>query len=305
MPRIDWVDLSKWQGVIPAAVFSQWHAAGVQGVILKVGGGNDGRYKDTCFDANLSNARAGGLQQQGYWFNGLTDPAGDADFAHGITPPGFLIWADVENETPMPHWTPQQANAFQTRLEQLGHPTGAYMSQSVTFGDWSLINHRPLWVAAYGPASTPRVGSWAAPVLWQHSSSGQLPGYGGRLDVNETQSGFASIGNGALITQGTDDDEMISKETQDWISGELKRQIAQATTVNLYRNSATGSIAIADVSKGFWREFSSMPDMNTLKSLGVFDPDENLQNIDPSLYAGIKGECVATAKRFLAAAQSK
>lgn len=194
MPRVDWVDLSKWQGVIPTVVYRLWRSVGVQGVIFKVGGGNAGRYRDSAFVANLANAQAAGLLTQGYWFNGETDPVGDAEFAHSVTPPGFFIWADIENEGSMPHWNPPQANAFQTRLEQLGHPTGAYMSQSVTFGDWSLINRRPLWVAAYGPSSVPRVGSWRAPVLWQHSSSGQLPGYGGRLDVNEVQPGFAAAG---------------------------------------------------------------------------------------------------------------
>jgi len=225
MPRIDWVDLSKWQGVIPAVVYRLWRSSGVQGVIFKVGGGNAGRYRDSAFAANLANAQAAGLQTQGYWFNGETDPVADAEFAHSVTPPGFFIWADIENEGSMPHWNPPQANAFQTRLEQLGHPTGAYMSQSVTFGDWSLINHRPLWVAAYGPSSVPRVGSWRAPVLWQHSSSGQLPGYGGRLDVNEAQTGFTSIFSSPISR--TDDDEMLSPEAQDWLNKALDARVAK------------------------------------------------------------------------------
>lgn len=102
----------------------------------------------------------------------------------------------------------------------------------------------------------------------------------------------------------TDDDEMISKEAQDWISAELKRQLVASTTVNLYRNKANGSIAIADVSKGFWRAFKSMPDMSTFQALGIYDPDEQLQQVEDSTFNGIRQECISAAQQFLRFAQT-
>lgn len=204
MPSATWVDLSKWQGVISVAVFQQWRAAGIVGVILKLGGGNDGRYQDSVYATTSVNARAAGLQVQGYWFNGVTDPAGDAQFLLSYLAAGQFVWADIESEGTMPHWNDDQADAFCRVLEAAGHRTGAYMSQSVTKGSWPKMSKRPLWVAFYGPSSVNfSVGAWSAPALWQFSSSGQLPGYAGRLDVNEAQPGFASISS-TPITQEDD-----------------------------------------------------------------------------------------------------
>jgi hypothetical protein len=121
----------------------------------------------------------------------------------------------------------------------------------------------------------------------------------------------AAAGNVTPITSNverTDDDEMISndglKQLKDLVTTVVRDEVLKSTTVNLYRNKVSGSIAIADVSKGFWREFSSMPDMTTLKSLGVFDPEEVSQDVDPGTYSGVKAECIAAAKQFLRFAQT-
>jgi peptidoglycan hydrolase-like protein with peptidoglycan-binding domain len=46
-----------------------------------------------------------------------------------------------------------------------------------------------LWVAQYGsnngqPQGSPSTGAWSTARLWQYTSNGQLPGYGGRLDLS-------------------------------------------------------------------------------------------------------------------------
>lgn len=207
MPRTDWVDCSRWQGIISVTTFQAWKASGIVGVILKIGGGDDGRYEDRYFEVNRGSALAAGLLVHGYWFNGTTDPIADADFACSVFGRGF-IWADVENEGSMPHWSDAWAAAFEARVEQNGSKTGTYMSQSVTFGDWPSIKHRPLWVADYGPDSVPDVGAWDAPVLWQWTSSGRLPGYSGSLDLNESQPGFAALINPTPIVPKKEYDEM-------------------------------------------------------------------------------------------------
>jgi GH25 family lysozyme M1 (1,4-beta-N-acetylmuramidase) len=189
------VDCSRYQGVLSVAVLQAWKAAGVTRVILKAGGGDSVRYQDSQWVTNSANVQAAGLILEAYWFNGTTDPAGDAAFLLSFVPAGIRIWADVESEGSMPHWSDDQADVFERAVIAAGHPSGTYMSASVTFGSWPKCGRRPLWVAGYGFNSVPAVGpSWAAPVLWQYTSSGHLPGYGGYLDLDQDLAGIAGTG---------------------------------------------------------------------------------------------------------------
>lgn len=91
----------------------------------------------------------------------------------------------------------------------------------------------------------------------------------------------------------TDDDEMFSPEAQAFIT----KSITHATTANVYR-SPNGSIALADVTKGYWREFANMGDYRTFQALGIMDPDEEITPVDAGTYAGIKAECALAAQQF-------
>jgi GH25 family lysozyme M1 (1,4-beta-N-acetylmuramidase) len=184
-------------------VFTQWRDAGYQRVILKIGGGDAGRYADSCFAANRANAETAGLVVEGYWFNGTTDPAEDARFAHTLAP-GMRIWFDVENEKfathTMPHWTPTQLCAAARAAESLGHQVGCYMSSSVTHEtDWADCVWMPLWVANYGARTCPNVGCWSAPVMWQYTSKGSLPGHAGYLDLSFDLIATASCGGTPIV----------------------------------------------------------------------------------------------------------
>lgn len=189
------VDISKFQGVIGVPVFLAWAGAGIDRVIIKLGGGDSGRYQDSATVQNHANAQQAGLATDGYWFNGTTDPAGDAVFAVQIARQvgDGRIWWDVENEGGMPHWTPAQVNIA---AHAAGVPSGVYMSSSVTFtADWSACTWLPLWVANYGASSKPAVGYWAdnSVIMWQHTSTGHLPGYGGNLDLDTEYSSLANL----------------------------------------------------------------------------------------------------------------
>lgn len=192
------VDLSKWQGVIPVATFQLWKASGVTRVLLKAGGGDDGRYQDSCWTQNYKNATTAGLIVEAYWFNGTTDPVGDAIFLRSFLPAGMRVWADVESEGGMPHWNVAQVLAFLRTLYALAYGVGVYMSTSVTFElDWTPVSSWvPLWVADYRDVSFPPVQHWtrAQVVYWQYTSSGTLPGYSGRLDLDRDYNATATAG---------------------------------------------------------------------------------------------------------------
>lgn len=61
-----------------------------------------------------------------------------------------------------------------------------YMSQSVAAGhNWSSVaKDYALWVARYGTSSYGDTGAWAKPAMWQHTSSGRVPGYSGNVDLD-------------------------------------------------------------------------------------------------------------------------
>jgi hypothetical protein len=48
-------------------------------------------------------------------------------------------------------------------------------------------------VANYSSSTVPRVGNWTAPVLWQYTSTGHLPGYSGNLDLSQDLAGLDSL----------------------------------------------------------------------------------------------------------------
>ena len=105
---------------------------------------------------------------------------------------------------------------------------------------------------------------------------------------------FDAIRGDELGIEG-EDEMALTQETKDWFIAEFRK----LTTTNLYRNKVTEEIAVADVSKGYWRVFRSMPDMATLQSLGIFYPDEQLQEVDYDTYNGIRSECQAAASQFV------
>lgn len=190
-------DISKYQGVVSVATFAAARAAGYERVILKAGGGDDGRYEDSCYAANRANALAAGLIVEVYWFNGTTDVVGDAQFAAALAGPGVRIWWDAENEGSMPHWAPWAVN-LAGRTVQATNPSGAYMSSSVTFeDDWSPCTWMPLWVADYGASSPPAVGHWTGEALWQNTSKGSIPGIPGYVDLDVDLSSVTVASSGA------------------------------------------------------------------------------------------------------------
>lgn len=192
------VDLSKYQGVIPVATFIVWRTLGIQRVIIKAGGGDDGIYKDSDHDANVANARAAGLGVDHYWFNGPASTLAaqvTAFHTYANPQPGDIMWFDIESEGTMPHWSNVDAINAGTQLHALwAGAWGVYMSASVVpvVGSPSLIALGALlWVASYGtnngaPQTPPAVAPWAAYVYWQYTSTGKLPDYAGNLDLNNS-----------------------------------------------------------------------------------------------------------------------
>jgi hypothetical protein len=97
----------------------------------------------------------------------------------------------------------------------ISNPQGVYMSQSVTFEPgWEPVAAiLPLWEAAYTGGSRPPVGNGFRVVLWQYTSSGHLPGYGGNLDLDQDLAGVAVLTSTPIPIEETEETMLIIKRT--------------------------------------------------------------------------------------------
>lgn len=174
--------------------FAGYKAAGGQGALIKMGGGNafDSPYIAPAYATQLAGARAAGLLVGHYWFNGAMNgltPESSADYyAQNIDLyEGDIIALDVEDETDTgtKAYTSEEAHAFAKRLvENLGEGLhlGVYGNDTVwASGDWSWIEEEGHWRwpadwgANDGNVGTAPAEPWA---IWQYTSvAGPIPGW--------------------------------------------------------------------------------------------------------------------------------
>lgn len=183
------IDVSAWQGDI------NWKKVkddGVEAVILKAGGSDDGFYTDSKFEENYKGATSVGLKVGAYYFIGskcVSKIDGEADasrFLNILKGKKFNmpIYIDVESTSPEDKDRVTNAvSAFCTYLERAGWFVGIYGSEVSTFRD--RLNDAKLqsfahWVACYGSEkpAIPYVG-------WQYSSTGKVDGINGNVDMDE------------------------------------------------------------------------------------------------------------------------
>lgn len=173
-------DTSKWQGPITQADLDAARDAGKTFWYFKGGGGDDGNYVDSQFEASLALARANPWLKIGvYWFAGMTDAEGEANYA------GANIWSkllpgevpilDVDRAVPAdPLWS---KGFFTVSDARLGIPTSVYMNQSTENSyDWSGMTNRSLFIADYAVSPDGSVGlrNWPFYFGQQYSSTGTI-----------------------------------------------------------------------------------------------------------------------------------
>lgn len=195
------IDVSAWQGDI------NWKKVkddGVEAVILKAGGSDDGFYKDSKFEENYKGATSVGLKVGAYYFIGskcVSKIDGEADasrFLNILKGKKFNmpIYIDVESTSPEDKDRVTNAvSAFCTYLERAGWFVGIYGSEVSTFRD--RLNDAKLksfahWVACYGSEkpAIPYIG-------WQYLSEGKVSGIDGYVDMDE----FDDVSD-AIISHG-------------------------------------------------------------------------------------------------------
>lgn len=183
------IDVSYWQGSID---WAKVKADGVVFAIIRAGGSDSGRFKDSCFERNYAEARANGIKVGCYYIHGkgcTSAAAGVADAQHFL----FLIGGKVfeypcYSDFEVPSTDTKQGNtdaviAFCETVKAAGYKTGIYASDISGFKsrlDISRLVAYDKWVARYG--SKPQYALDYQ--LWQYSSSGSVSGINGRVDTD-------------------------------------------------------------------------------------------------------------------------
>lgn len=254
---MSWIDISYAQTT--NIDFVALRNSGVEGVYMKATGSNvdtnGSCYVDSKYRYFLPRVRAAGLRVGHYHFNGYGNPAADARFFVGNIQfqTGDQIGLDCESFDNRSWWGPGSANVFHTIARSaFGIVPDSYMSSSVTkAADWSstVAMGSKLWVAQYGtnngaPQGAPDIAHWSTYKMWQFTSLGRLPGYGGYLDVNVTNpSEWAS--NPSPIVIGDEFDMASLADLQaivDAAVGKLADDVRRDDRARLFQKTSTGEI---------------------------------------------------------------
>lgn len=187
------VDVSTWQRNIN---WPTMRASGVSFAYVKASEGVG--YVDPMVDSHLSGARGAGMYSGLYHFCRPDTNAPEADAAHfaaqlhtrSAAVPGSLPpCLDMEKDAAvnMVAWT-QRCIAKLRELTDHGpvmiYANTSWWNNQLGGGSW-MDDQTYGWVAHYGrTAGNPGFRN-SRTVMHQYSDSGDLPGYGGRLDVNE------------------------------------------------------------------------------------------------------------------------
>ena len=192
------IDIYRGQGAV------DWSAvkdSGVQFVILKAGGSDDGFYTDAAFERNYAGAKAAGIAVGAYYIVGrncTSKPDGVADaerFAKIIEGKQFEfpVYIDLEATSPADRAGATDACiGFCEYMESQGYYCGIYASDISGFVDrldLSRLEQFDKWVARYG-SQPQRVKKYG---IWQYSETGRVPGISGNVDLDESYIDYAKI----------------------------------------------------------------------------------------------------------------
>jgi GH25 family lysozyme M1 (1,4-beta-N-acetylmuramidase) len=246
-PTIPGLDVSHWQGVI------DWARVGTtprRFVFVKATDG-DGTV-DPTFVTNRDGAKANGLMVGTYHFARPDPSQGDAQtearfFVNQVDPAAgdLLPVLDIEvsgglNQTEMTHWA-QHWVAVVRRLT--GVTPLVYTSPNgwlTRFGDTTALadDGSPLWVAHWDvPSPTLPAEDWGGKgwVVWQHSSTGHVPGIATNVDLDKlagTRLGPLIIRRLSLTLEG--DSGQVSSSPAELVCRSIcARNVDPNTTVTL------------------------------------------------------------------------
>jgi len=177
------IDISFYQN--PSALDYDLIAANVSGVILRAA---YGKWKDTAFDRHYQElAQIRGVPVGAYHYIigsvGIQEQADAFNLAVGLKDMRLGCWIDVEDRRAGTRIYRQQVLDYAALQPDMGVYTSKSAWAEIMGG--AYLTDRKLWVAHYTSNPYPLLPTgWDSWWLWQHTSTGRLPGYAGNLDTN-------------------------------------------------------------------------------------------------------------------------
>lgn len=180
------IDVSKWQGTV------DWKSVQQAGIAFAFARATYGISEvDSCFSENWQGMQEAGITRGAYhFFLAADDPAQQADFfirtVGSLGADDLPPVIDVEAASGVNSNLAASVQTWLSTVEQgLGrkpiiYTAPSFWNQNLTggFGDY------PLWVAEYGVSSPKPVNGWANWTFWQYSSTGQMGGVSGSVDLD-------------------------------------------------------------------------------------------------------------------------
>ena len=198
LPTIEGIDVSHWQNTID---WAQVAASGKRFAYMKASEGTD--LVDNTYATNRAQARTYGLTIGAYHFarpdRTFGDSIAEADYFLAMSQPtagDLLPVLDLEvtgglSPAELQEWAKGYLGRIYERTGSRGviYSSPTFWRNAMGDTNWFAVNgYRTLWVAHWTSGPTPSIPgeNWGGTgwTFWQYSSTGIVPGIGGRVDLD-------------------------------------------------------------------------------------------------------------------------
>ncbi len=284
------IDISEWQGHVD---FNAVKASGVKFVLIRAGYGRPASQEDRYFAEHYTQAKAAGLQVGAYWYSYAISPTDAAIEARAcLTVLGnrhfdFPIYFDLEEKWQFANgrnFCDSLVKSFCSILEQNGCYAGLYISRSSlqNYISTAVAQRYAIWIAEYGSRCNYRI--------WQHSSTGSVPGVNGNCDLDYAYIDYAAVIDKKQPVIRKNPDELASEVLNGQWGNGVERQkrlsaagydyaVVQEKVNRLLNHKSVDQIA-REVIRGSWGNGNER--INRLKQAG-YDPTQIQQHVNQLL----------------------
>ncbi|MEE1989382.1 GH25 family lysozyme [Limosilactobacillus reuteri] len=260
------IDISEWQGHVD---FNAVKASGIKFVLIRAGYGRSASQADNYFAEHYAQAKAAGLQVGAYWYSYAVSPADAANEARAcLTVLGnhhldYPIYFDLEEKWQFANgrnFCDSLVKSFCSVLEQNSFYAGLYISRSPlqNYISTAVAQRYAIWIAEYGSRCN-YGGNYG---IWQHSSTGSVPGVIGNCDLDYAYIDYATVINKKqLVVRRNPDELAVEVLNGQWGNGadRYKRltaagydyAVVQEKVNQLLNRKSVDQIA-REVIHGFW-----------------------------------------------------
>lgn len=187
------IDVSSWQGVIDWSRVKKQ----IDFAIIRCGAGHT---YDKRFDYNVTSCEKKGIPYGVYWYSKATTPKEAINEANLLLAKikdkvfKYPVYFDFEEPSIVSKLTKEQAsdiaNNFCSTLEKAGYYVGIYGSYYLLtslYEDY-ITKKFDTWCAQWGDKC-----KWKNVRMWQHSSTGTIPGINGNVDLDKCYYDYPSV----------------------------------------------------------------------------------------------------------------